>query len=149
MTLSMLEPLMTWKVSTGRLRGGGEWEKVRARTGGVRSGLSITSFLLSSPEDSDYNPAEDEPRSRQPRPQRPIPTSSAERPRRRPGRPRKLPRLDLPTPPEGETGEGEQGLGWLGAKSWGGGNKLWHIESRQHNIVEVILDLEAAFECQF
>uniref|UniRef100_K7DZC2 Zinc finger protein 335 n=1 Tax=Monodelphis domestica TaxID=13616 RepID=K7DZC2_MONDO len=56
-------------------------------------------------EDSDYNPAEDEPRSRQPRPQRPIPTSSAERPRRRPGRPRKLPRLDLLTPPEGVEGE--------------------------------------------
>ncbi|XP_027725396.1 zinc finger protein 335 isoform X4 [Vombatus ursinus] len=56
-------------------------------------------------EDSDYNPAEDEPRSRQPRPQRPIPTSSAERPRRRPGRPRKLPRLDLPTPSEGVEAE--------------------------------------------
>ncbi|XP_074067318.1 zinc finger protein 335 isoform X2 [Macrotis lagotis] len=56
-------------------------------------------------EDSDYNPAEDEPRSRQPRPHRPIPTSSAERPRRRPGRPRKLARLDLSTPPEGVEAE--------------------------------------------
>uniref|UniRef100_G3TGF7 Zinc finger protein 335 n=1 Tax=Loxodonta africana TaxID=9785 RepID=G3TGF7_LOXAF len=48
-------------------------------------------------EDSDYNPAEDEPRGRQLRPQRPAP--STPRPRRRPGRPRKLPRLetsDLP-----------------------------------------------------
>uniref|UniRef100_A0A8D2AQ21 C2H2-type domain-containing protein n=1 Tax=Sciurus vulgaris TaxID=55149 RepID=A0A8D2AQ21_SCIVU len=43
-------------------------------------------------EDSDYNPAEDEPRGRQLRLQRPTPSSP--RPRRRPGRPRKLPRLD-------------------------------------------------------
>ncbi|XP_028355221.1 zinc finger protein 335 isoform X4 [Physeter macrocephalus] len=43
-------------------------------------------------EDSDYNPAEDEPRGRQLRPQRPTP--STPRPRRRPGRPRKLPRLE-------------------------------------------------------
>ncbi|NXA03590.1 ZN335 protein, partial [Sapayoa aenigma] len=48
-------------------------------------------------EDSDYNPAEDEPRGRQPKYGRTVPTSSEERPRRRPGRPRKLPRLeDMP-----------------------------------------------------
>ncbi|XP_014381252.1 zinc finger protein 335 isoform X1 [Alligator sinensis] len=48
-------------------------------------------------EDSDYNPAEDEPRGRQPKHSRTIPTSSEERPRRRPGRPRKFPRLeDMP-----------------------------------------------------
>ncbi|NWS12362.1 ZN335 protein, partial [Pachyramphus minor] len=45
-------------------------------------------------EDSDYNPAEDEPRGRQPKYGRIVPTSSEERPRRRPGRPRKLPRLE-------------------------------------------------------
>ncbi|NXS53092.1 ZN335 protein, partial [Brachypteracias leptosomus] len=48
-------------------------------------------------EDSDYNPAEDEPRGRQPKYNRTVPTSSEERPRRRPGRPRKFPRLeDMP-----------------------------------------------------
>ncbi|NWU67059.1 ZN335 protein, partial [Pterocles burchelli] len=48
-------------------------------------------------EDSDYNPAEDEPRGRQPKFGRTVPTSSEERPRRRPGRPRKLPQLeDMP-----------------------------------------------------
>uniref|UniRef100_A0A8C4TT79 Zinc finger protein 335 n=1 Tax=Falco tinnunculus TaxID=100819 RepID=A0A8C4TT79_FALTI len=48
-------------------------------------------------EDSDYNPAEDEPRGRQPKYSRTVPTSSEERPRRRPGRPRKFPRLeDMP-----------------------------------------------------
>ncbi|NXK11668.1 ZN335 protein, partial [Herpetotheres cachinnans] len=46
-------------------------------------------------EDSDYNPAEDEPRGRQPKYSRIVPTSSEERPRRRPGRPRKFPRLDV------------------------------------------------------
>uniref|UniRef100_A0A8D0FXW4 Zinc finger protein 335 n=1 Tax=Strix occidentalis caurina TaxID=311401 RepID=A0A8D0FXW4_STROC len=45
-------------------------------------------------EDSDYNPAEDEPRGRQPKYSRTVPTSSEERPRRRPGRPRKFPRLE-------------------------------------------------------
>nr|XP_009942405.1 PREDICTED: zinc finger protein 335 [Opisthocomus hoazin] len=45
-------------------------------------------------EDSDYNPAEDEPRGRQPKFGRTLPTSSEERPRRRPGRPRKFPRLE-------------------------------------------------------
>ncbi|XP_064023395.1 zinc finger protein 335 isoform X3 [Pogoniulus pusillus] len=45
-------------------------------------------------EDSDYNPAEDEPRGRQAKYSRSIPTSSEERPRRRPGRPRKFPRLE-------------------------------------------------------
>ncbi|NXB12464.1 ZN335 protein, partial [Cnemophilus loriae] len=54
-------------------------------------------------EDSDYNPAEDEPRGRQPKYGRTVPTSSEERPRRRPGRPRKLLRLeDVPQDvPEG------------------------------------------------
>ncbi|NWH21162.1 ZN335 protein, partial [Grus americana] len=54
-------------------------------------------------EDSDYNPAEDEPRGRQPKYSRTVPTSSEERPRRRPGRPRKFPRLeDMPQDvPEG------------------------------------------------
>ncbi|XP_055977195.1 zinc finger protein 335 [Sorex fumeus] len=50
-------------------------------------------------EDSDYNPAEDEPRSRQLRPPRPAPSTA--RPRRRPGRPRKLPRLDPADLPQG------------------------------------------------
>ncbi|NXY51093.1 ZN335 protein, partial [Ceuthmochares aereus] len=45
-------------------------------------------------EDSDYNPAEDEPRGRQPKYSRTVPTSSEERPRRRPGRPRKFPQLE-------------------------------------------------------
>ncbi|XP_071615584.1 zinc finger protein 335 isoform X2 [Heliangelus exortis] len=56
-------------------------------------------------EDSDYNPAEDEPRGRLPKLSRTVPTSSEERPRRRPGRPRKAPRLeDAPqdTPEGGE-----------------------------------------------
>ncbi|XP_015271992.1 PREDICTED: zinc finger protein 335 [Gekko japonicus] len=44
-------------------------------------------------DDSDYNPAEDEPRGRLPKPSRPLPSSSEERLRRRPGRPRKFPRL--------------------------------------------------------
>ncbi|XP_043351817.1 zinc finger protein 335 isoform X11 [Dermochelys coriacea] len=55
------------------------------------------------PEDSDYNPAEDEPRGRQPKYSRIVPTSSEERPRRRPGRPRKFPRLeDMPKLEGGE-----------------------------------------------
>ncbi|NXU21286.1 ZN335 protein, partial [Pardalotus punctatus] len=45
-------------------------------------------------EDSDYNPAEDEPRGRQTKYGRTVPTSSEERPRRRPGRPRKLLHLE-------------------------------------------------------
>ncbi|XP_030819318.1 zinc finger protein 335 isoform X11 [Camarhynchus parvulus] len=45
-------------------------------------------------EDSDYNPAEDEPRGRLPKYGCSIATSSEERPRRRPGRPRKLLRLE-------------------------------------------------------
>ncbi|XP_014642894.1 PREDICTED: zinc finger protein 335 isoform X1 [Ceratotherium simum simum] len=53
-------------------------------------------------EDSDYNPAEDEPRGRQLRPQRPTP--STPRPRRRPGRPRKLPRLETLDVPDGVEG---------------------------------------------
>ncbi|KAM8995457.1 zinc finger protein 335 isoform 2-T2 [Ara ararauna] len=56
-----------------------------------------------SEEDSDYNPAEDEPRGRQPKFSRSVPTSSEERLRRRLGRPRKCPRLeDVPQDvPEG------------------------------------------------
>uniref|UniRef100_A0A8C0UWI6 Zinc finger protein 335 n=1 Tax=Cyanistes caeruleus TaxID=156563 RepID=A0A8C0UWI6_CYACU len=55
-------------------------------------------------EDSDYNPAEDEPRGRLPKYGRIVPTSSEERPRRRPGRPRKLHRLENISQdmPEGE-----------------------------------------------
>ncbi|XP_074867943.1 zinc finger protein 335 isoform X2 [Carettochelys insculpta] len=52
-------------------------------------------------EDSDYNPAEDEPRGRQPKHSRTVPTSSEERPRRRPGRPRKFPHLEVLPQPEG------------------------------------------------
>ncbi|XP_055401127.1 zinc finger protein 335 isoform X2 [Bubalus kerabau] len=54
-------------------------------------------------EDSDYNPADDEPRGRQLRPQRPTPSTL--RPRRRPGRPRKLPRLETLDLPDGVEGE--------------------------------------------
>ncbi|XP_023367715.1 zinc finger protein 335 isoform X2 [Otolemur garnettii] len=54
-------------------------------------------------EDSDYNPAEDEPRGRQLRLQRPTP--STPRPRRRPGRPRKLPCLETSDLPDGVEGE--------------------------------------------
>ncbi|KAM6248679.1 zinc finger protein 335 isoform 2-T2 [Porphyrio hochstetteri] len=60
-------------------------------------------------EDSDYNPAEDEPRVRQPKYSRTVPTSSEERPRRRPGRPRKLPRLeDVPQDMPQDVPEGEE-----------------------------------------
>ncbi|KAF6285118.1 zinc finger protein 335 [Rhinolophus ferrumequinum] len=54
-------------------------------------------------EDSDYNPAEDEPRGRQLRPQRPTPSTL--RPRRRPGRPRKLPFLETSDLPDGVEAE--------------------------------------------
>ncbi|XP_062961950.1 zinc finger protein 335 isoform X1 [Cynocephalus volans] len=54
-------------------------------------------------EDSDYNPAEDEPRGRQLRLQHPTP--STPRPRRRPGRPRKLPRLETSDIPDGVEGD--------------------------------------------
>ncbi|XP_007936552.1 zinc finger protein 335 [Orycteropus afer afer] len=54
-------------------------------------------------EDSDYNPAEDEPRGRQLRPQRPTP--STPRPRRRPGRPRKLACLETSDLTDGVEGE--------------------------------------------
>ncbi|KAM4891650.1 zinc finger protein 335 isoform 8-T9 [Sylvia borin] len=58
-------------------------------------------------EDSDYNPAEDEPRSRLPKYGRTVPTSSEERPRRRPGRPRKLLRLENTSQDIPEGGEVE------------------------------------------
>ncbi|XP_053102250.1 zinc finger protein 335 isoform X2 [Hemicordylus capensis] len=55
----------------------------------------VDAGAIDDPEDdSDYNPAEDEPRGRLPKLSRPLPTSSEERLRRRPGRPRKLPRLE-------------------------------------------------------
>nr|XP_008120924.1 PREDICTED: zinc finger protein 335 [Anolis carolinensis] len=57
--------------------------------------------------DSDYNPAEDEPKGgRLPRPIcRPLPSSSQEqRLRRRPGRPRKHPRLEGPLPQQQQEG---------------------------------------------
>ncbi|XP_078248356.1 zinc finger protein 335 isoform X3 [Pogona vitticeps] len=52
-------------------------------------------------DDSDYNPAEDESRGRLAKLSRPLPTSSEQRLRRRPGRPRKIPRLEAPSPQEG------------------------------------------------
>ncbi|XP_042319186.1 zinc finger protein 335 isoform X1 [Sceloporus undulatus] len=55
--------------------------------------------------DSDYNPAEDEPRGRLPKLSHPLPTSSEEPLRRRPGRPRKFPRLEVL--PQQEGGERE------------------------------------------
>ncbi|NXB78118.1 ZN335 protein, partial [Donacobius atricapilla] len=58
-------------------------------------------------EDSDYNPAEDEPRGRLPKYGRTVPTSSEERPRRRPGRPRKLLRLEMMSQDMPEGGEVE------------------------------------------
>ncbi|NXR63927.1 ZN335 protein, partial [Rhadina sibilatrix] len=58
-------------------------------------------------EDSDYNPAEDEPRGRLPKYGRTVPTSSEERPRRRPGRPRKLLRLENMSQDMPEGGEVE------------------------------------------
>ncbi|NXX82665.1 ZN335 protein, partial [Urocolius indicus] len=58
-------------------------------------------------EDSDYNPAEDEPRVRQPRHGRAGPTGSDERPRRRPGRPHRLPRLRDTAQDAAQGGDGE------------------------------------------
>lgn len=57
--------------------------------------------------DSDYNPAEDEPRGRLPRISRPLPPSPKQGLRRRPGRPRKFPRLEGPPQPAGK----EEGCG--------------------------------------
>ncbi|XP_007910520.2 zinc finger protein 335 [Callorhinchus milii] len=45
--------------------------------------------------DSDYNPAEDETRGRQPNYHRNVTTSTSDRPRRRPGRPRKVTRAEI------------------------------------------------------
>lgn len=78
--------------------------------GDLVSSQSLSDVLgLFPAEDSDYNPAEDEPRGRQAKYSRSIPTSSEERPRRRLGRPRKFPRLEGMTQglPEGE-GSGKQ-----------------------------------------
>lgn len=72
----------------GDLTGG---ERSDGEVGFVRVWVKTLSFTVSA-EDSDYNPAEDEPRGRQLRLQRPTP--STPRPRRRSGRPRKLPRLE-------------------------------------------------------
>ncbi|XP_041334686.1 zinc finger protein 335 isoform X9 [Pyrgilauda ruficollis] len=58
-------------------------------------------------EDSDYNPAEDEPRARLPKYGCTVATSSEERPRRRPGRPRKLLRLENMSQDMPEGGEVE------------------------------------------
>ncbi|XP_063152855.1 zinc finger protein 335 isoform X2 [Candoia aspera] len=66
----------------------------------------VDAGAIDDPEvDSDYNPAEDEPRGRLPKIGRPLPTSPEQRLRRRPGRPRKFPRLEAPLQPEG--GEAE------------------------------------------
>ncbi|XP_054835402.1 zinc finger protein 335 isoform X3 [Eublepharis macularius] len=65
----------------------------------------VDAGALDDPEgDSDYNPAEDEPpRGRVPKLSRPLPSSSEEeRRRRRPGRPRKLPRLEVVPQVEGD-----------------------------------------------
>ncbi|XP_060119796.1 LOW QUALITY PROTEIN: zinc finger protein 335 [Heteronotia binoei] len=63
----------------------------------------VDAGALDDPEDdSDYNPAEDEPRGRLPKLNHPVPSSSEERPRRRPGRPRKLPRLESVPQLEGD-----------------------------------------------
>ncbi|XP_029468073.1 zinc finger protein 335 isoform X2 [Rhinatrema bivittatum] len=56
-------------------------------------------------DDSDYNPAEDETRGRQPNFQRIVTTSTEERPRRQRGRPRKFPRLGNLRHPDGAEGE--------------------------------------------
>lgn len=72
---------------------------------------SLSDVLVHFPaEDSDYNPAEDEPRGRQPKYSRTVPTSSEERLRRRPGRPRKCPRPeDMPQDmPEGRESRRQQ-----------------------------------------
>ncbi|XP_066480858.1 zinc finger protein 335 [Tiliqua scincoides] len=66
----------------------------------------VDAGAIDDPEDdSDYNPAEDEPRGRLPKLSLLLPTSSAERLRRRPGRPRKLPRLEVEPHPEGAEAE--------------------------------------------
>uniref|UniRef100_A0A8C6Y3L9 Zinc finger protein 335 n=1 Tax=Naja naja TaxID=35670 RepID=A0A8C6Y3L9_NAJNA len=72
----------------------------------------VDAGAIDDPEvDSDYNPAEDEPRGRPPRISRPLPPSPKQGLRRRPGRPRKFPRLEGPTQTEGKEGEGQRGSG--------------------------------------
>ncbi|XP_061486683.1 zinc finger protein 335 isoform X2 [Rhineura floridana] len=62
----------------------------------------VDAGAIDDPEgDSDYNPAEDEPGGRLPKLTCPMPTSSEERLRRRPGRPRKFPCLEVVPEPEG------------------------------------------------
>ncbi|XP_032074309.1 zinc finger protein 335 isoform X3 [Thamnophis elegans] len=69
----------------------------------------VDAGAIDDPEvDSDYNPAEDEPRGRPPRVSRPLPPSPKQGLRRRPGRPRKFPRLEGPPQPAG--GEAEQAV---------------------------------------
>uniref|UniRef100_A0A8C7E458 Zinc finger protein 335 n=1 Tax=Naja naja TaxID=35670 RepID=A0A8C7E458_NAJNA len=66
----------------------------------------VDAGAIDDPEvDSDYNPAEDEPRGRPPRISRPLPPSPKQGLRRRPGRPRKFPRLEGPTQTEGAEAE--------------------------------------------
>ncbi|XP_058846679.1 zinc finger protein 335-like isoform X6 [Acipenser ruthenus] len=63
----------------------------------------VDAGAIDDPEDdSDYNPAEDEPRGRQPSLPRSAPTSSLERPRRRVVRPRKFPTERRPLNQGGE-----------------------------------------------
>ncbi|XP_026577568.1 zinc finger protein 335 [Pseudonaja textilis] len=67
----------------------------------------VDAGAIDDPEvDSDYNPAEDEPRGRPPRISRcPLPPSPKQGLRRRPGRPRKFPRLEGPPGTEGAEAE--------------------------------------------
>ncbi|XP_039198353.1 zinc finger protein 335 isoform X1 [Crotalus tigris] len=62
----------------------------------------VDAGAIDDPEgDSDYNPAEDEPRGRLPKIGCPLPSCPKQGLRRRPGRPRKFPRLEGAPRPEG------------------------------------------------
>ncbi|KAM3841501.1 zinc finger protein 335 isoform 2-T2 [Vipera latastei] len=62
----------------------------------------VDAGAIDDPEgDSDYNPAEDEPRGRLPKIGHPLPPCPKQGLRRRPGRPRKFPRLEGAPRPEG------------------------------------------------
>lgn len=89
-------------------RGSGPLSREAGKGSGLKGQGCGPPPLAIPTEDSDYNPADDEPRGRQLRPQRPTPSTL--RPRRRPGRPRKLPRLETLDLPDGESGA--QGCGW-------------------------------------